>query len=386
MAAVIVNNPDKIFVSYGYKVQIKETADLDFRNRVGVIVSVDGIVIGSAEVDVFAKDAIYTIEVGGVIKGYMNKLAPVMETWVSDNIGDIIFTPYSKTKLIGEGWNTTNGTDALTTAFRGTHKDIYFDGNYTPQEAGGSIIFDDFPSNGYKTLLPPDSYRDLYFHGETTATTYTNIVVTAKEYGLDANFDEAQVGPSSTYGGASSMSRNMLSMPLHAIQSYPTGITPSRKNLRISVEKRNTSDNSVIESNIYKVDVEYKCVQNWDFQLSLLYLGHNFMWNSIPFYLKNTNSLNREKNTMEGYDYSRTDYNVKVRRTFALKSDFLPRDVADEAIFLGTSDRTLVKFYTIPLFNRARILDTAVILQSHRNDGMVQIEINIELSELIPTP
>ena len=383
---VIVDNPDRAFVSYGYKVKIKQTDDLTFRNKLGVHVYVDDIIIGSVEVDIFAKDVIYEIEIGEVIKLYMNKQAPVIDSWVTDNIGTVKLTPYSKYRQIEGEWQMDTGAVAQFAAIRGIHHTLYSDGDYTPQEPDGSIIFENFPTNGYKVILPPNSYRNIYVHGYTTDTTYTNVTVTAKEYGIDDMLNESQVGSTSIYGGNSDLTKNMLSCSLHATKVYPDGLTPSRKHLRIQKEVRSKADNTVITRETYHVYVEYKCIKEWDYQLALLYLGHNFMWNSIPFYLKNDNTLDRTNNTFESYKYKRTDYNLKVRRTFNLKSDFLPRDVAEEAVFLATSENVMVKFDKIDAPQDARIVTNSLTVHSPHNEGMVQIEVSIELSDIIPTP
>lgn len=386
MAAIIEHNPLQILVSYGHKVQVKESADLSYRNRVGVEIELNGVQVGAAEVDVFAKNTLYNIEVGEIVKSYINKGGPTVTGWVVDNIASMKITPYSRVMVSGGSWNTSQGTPVTSTAIRGIHSSLYLSGDYTPKEPDGSIIFSNFPSGTYNSVLPPKAYRNIYVAAPTTAQTYTNLVATSREYGVDESFVEAQVGATHVSGGASDATRNMFAVNMHSTATYITGITPSRKTIRISAEKRDSSDDSVIETHVYNMEIEYKCAKSWDFQLTLLYLGYNFMYNSIPFYLKNSNSLERSVNTIDGYNNKKRDYNLKVRRTFQLKSDFMPSDMADEAVFLATSENTKVKFDSIDGFKDARILNKSLRVISHRNDGMVQLEVDIELSAPVPTP
>lgn len=374
------------YISYGLKIGIRETSDLKYRNKLGVKVYLDNAVVGNIEIDIFEKNKVYDLELGNVIKEYINKSEPLPFNGsragvVSDNVKNIKLVPYSKSREFTDNyWTILNGTDKELYAQRGINKVLYLEGDNSPQDPKGSTIFDKLPG-AYQMDIPHNSYKYLYKALWHDQFNYAR---------LTGNWTLYKPDGSSMGGGVidiNAIDNEDITGYFNIGSYYNSNFTKAAK-LTLSFNEvviNRGSGDVVAVTETWNITVNFTCSQEYDFSSTLIYLDNTFNWNSISFNIKNETSLTRSNNSIESYDHTITDYNLQVRRTFNLKSNYLSKSEAKEAILLGTTSRVYLMTDSNHNINSARLLNQIVPLLSPSNMGLLQIEAQVELSNLIPT-
>ena len=388
MAAVITSTFDIYTpypISYGLEVDIKETSELKYRNKVGINIYVSYVFIGKVEIDIFEKDKIYTLEIGEVVKEYIQKGPPKEYVssragMVNDNMAGVRLVPYSKNREYSDTtWTIVNGSTKELYAIRGINKALYLDGDFTPQQPGGSNVFDNVPGV-YSIDVPYGSYKFLYKELWHDSQYYA--AVQGNWYIYD---DEGHgLGGGVLNTGALSIEEITAYFNVNSyLNSTYNKVDKLVLEFNINAINRISGVSEMILETWY-ITVNFTCNKEYDFSTSMIHLDNTFNWNSVPFNMKNETALNRTNNTVEGYDYKKTDYNTRVRRTYELKSDYLEKDEANEVLLLGTTTEVYVMAESSYNLSEARLLNQAIPLRSAKNEGLVQVEVQLELSNLIP--
>ena len=390
MAAIIINSFNQdipVLISYGLDLELQYTGTLDFRNKLGVDIEVEGKFIGSAEVDFSQTSTSYFISIGGVIKQYIEKRSPeTLETGLVTDLSKFIkVTPYNKTRGSNDSWNDKiYGNYKSFNAYRGINSSYYLVGNTTPEYPGGSQLFN--RNGGTYSFNYPDTHWGYLYYGipNTTDPSSRSISGTIQYWGT---FNPIPDDPDSLI--------TTIPFDISSTNAAQTAFLRTTKPFYPSYEitkivyifdeiDHSQSGDTVMKS--WNISINYKCTNDWDFKLSLVFLDSTFNWSSIPFYVKNENTLNRTVNTSEDYYYAKKDYNLKVRRVFNLKSDYMSKEEVDSILLLGITPEIKVKTAAVDAMQDARLLTSAIPVVSGRNNNMYQLEIQIELSSLILTP
>ena len=381
---VIIENGFNILVpvaiSYGLDLQLKYTDVVDpvKRYKMGVHVTIDGTFVGDMEIDFSVQNQVYTIPVGEVIKGYIQKgdIPGGQEGIVSDSGASVAFQSYVVIRT-GHTWAApVNGELETAYCVRGVHYNYYLRGDDTPKIPTGSRLLES--STGSMTVVDGSS-QYLYVDLLHNTTKYNSMIGDIKRY--DAS------GLVSTTAFSLSGKNFDSTMAYVYVGTHDDTNIYTYATLVYRVNQYNQSDDSLVYTGSQQVyDIKYICNPGYDFMFDLMYIDSSFNWATIPFYTKGESSLNRTSTTIEGYDYTKRDFNVKVRRTLTLKSDYMDKALADDTMLFGVTPEITVKYPDNATPKTARLLNSSVEMISGGNQPMSQIEIEVELGALTLTP
>ena len=375
-------------ISYGMDIELQFTGTIGFRNKIGVDIEVNSEFIGAVEVDFSQAGVSYFVTID-LIKQYIEKGA--VETTevglVSDSMQLVKLTPYTKSRPDGGVWTAkVYGNSKSFYAVRGINSRYYLNGDKTPYYPNGSRLFDN--DGGTYTLNIPDTHWGYLYYGvsDTSNPSSRGINGTIQYWGTFNPNPESSPALITTVpfdirgGSQDDMKTAFLSITKPVYPSYTISYI---KYIFDEMNYEQTGD-TIVKS--WDIKINYVCSNDWDFKLSLVYLDSTFNWSSIPFYIKNQNSITREVNTVEGYDYAKKDYNLKARRVFDLKSDYMTKVEIDSILLFGLTPEIKIKTAAVDEMQDARLLSSSVPIVSGKNETMYQLEIQVEISELILTP
>ena len=376
------------FVSYPLDARLSYTGNIHFRNKIGVDIFVGGEFIGSAEVDFGKENTEYSISIGAVIKSYIIKGTISTMTDVVGDSGEFVkLVPYTLHKDKNDVWSSkVYGTEQEFFAMRGVSTYYFTAGTNTPSWPDGSAIFavNTPGSYSYDASLKSESLLYLpVYHNEGTYDKISGSIVRYRtENGVEASYDSETVDISGKPNNAVMARFNM--------RSDLGDLDYTKTVLDITTRRYNRATDALISTeSSWEITVNYKCTPNRDFKMDLAYMDISFNWTYIEFHLKNQNTLSRESSTSENYYGSKAMYNLSVRRAMALQSDYLPKALANDVMLFGLTPELRIKkagdsgssnIHNVILSN------TSMPVKSTRNDGMVQLEIEIEFSEETLTP
>lgn len=375
---------EQTYISYGFKLGLflaSEGDDRPFRIKIGasLYLSSDGTPFGSVEVDAIELDSLSEIEVGDIIKQYIQKSDLTNSTgYVTDNISVINITPYTKTKTINGQWTTVYypANSKSFNMMRGINDRYYLDNNSTPTQPSSSSAFS--KTGVSEMILPLYSYKNIYFRLEFSSKYNISLNIRYDDYGLNSSGVEI-LGKTTNFGPYEwSLYRDTVQIRV-APQYNANGYTPTRSVITVT-ELRDTTPY------VYTINAEYTCAKN-DFSFDLAYLATNFMWESISFYTKNQISFNNSSITVEDYNRKRTDVNYRHRQIYTAKSDYLTKDQANDALLFGLAQAFKIVYkgaqWEVNANTDARLLNKSVKILSNNNSPMVQIEVELEISDQI---
>jgi len=368
-------------ISYGLEVGIRDNGPLEYRNRVGIDIEVEfsygaPIIVGTVEIDISSTHVSY-IEIGDILKPYIPSSIPEREqlyeglVFVKQDAAGVTLKPFSRSKPVDGDWgDKVYGSDSRLTAVRGVNLDYFLSNDVTPKLPYLDTFTNCTAIYGFPT------YRYLSF--VSTVFSYQELTYSFTDY--DEN-DNVVGTPINGYKS----SEGNLNRTVHGIfnKKESDGVAYTVVSGVLDTIRR--SDSVVTDSRDVEFRVTYQCANVYDYAVSLVYLDVDFLWKSIPFVLKNANNLNRTVQTIEGYDYAKRDYNLKVRRTMELKSDYVTASDLDSYRTLGLASEAGIVYKDSLDFHRVRITDTSLPLYSGWNNGLSKVEVNVELSNLIPT-
>ena len=378
-------------ISYGLDIELQFTGTIGFRNKIGVDIELNSKFIGAVEVDFSQTSTSYFVTID-LIKQYIEKHdSQSGQAGMVDDISQLIkLTPYTKSRPDGGVWTAkVYGNSKSFYAVRGVFDEYYLDGNKTPHYPMGSSFFNESlgtsGSFSHSTSIPKGSFKRFYYAiDETYGEAGRGINGTITHMGYHTNTPNG-IAPINVYSLSESIvidSKNRtayLDVSDMEIAGYTaTGVV-------VKFDDVISTGGGPITMVDWTVIVDYNCVPNWDFQVDLLFIDNTFNWSTIPFYVKNKNSITREVNTIEDYNYAKKDYNLKARRVFDLKSDYMTKRKMDEILLFGITPEIKVKTQTGDIQD-ARLLSSSVPVVSGKNETMYQLEIQVEISELILTP
>lgn len=372
------------YISYGLVIQLESDSVPGFRNRIGVDIEVNGYYIGSAEIDIAASNINYDLNVGQVIKDYVN--APTMPSapfnaWVDGKVSDIKLTPYGTYRQSDSAWTGHDvGTPVSFGASRGIHKSYYVDGSTVNSTPSGSPVFD---SEGTITIdrLKGNENEFLYYALDVYSMAQVYMLSgTMKWYSSSGVLLDSQAY---VYTTSSDLNERTVAFNIKARNIIAEEATKLVLTADLYLRDGGGTFNVIKTSDVI---VNYKCKDDYDHKLSVVFLDNNYNWVSIPFFKKNTATYKRDAVNTIGYDFSKQERALQVRKSYKLKSDYLDRYNADAAMLFGLVTSLKVSFPGSDEIHDAVLIDKSLELISRKNEGMAQLEIEVELSDIIKLP
>jgi len=387
MEANILNNKTQLYyVSYemGLRLQVVPGANetFPFRLKVGAQLFLDGDVnsFGTVEVDVTQFNEVYVIDIGEVVKQYIQPEMLYEETKQLDFRKDLSILPFYRKKSIDGDWETIMNYDNKVTlkVIRGVNKDYYLLGDVTPKETGDSYCFS-YNQQVTKYRLPLGSYKFIYKQLYTEINSNpVSYLVTYTDYGI---YNGKPVHHEQVLDAFVGKDDNVLAIKLAPVHTE-LGFEP--KYTTIKIEEKLGSP--VSWTNTYNIRVDYICTNN-EFVFDLVYLGHNFRWESLNFKAKNKVNFSRQTQMVEDYNRNRFDINLTTRQIVEATSDLLTLAELKDSELMGLGQHFKI---TTPnrdgnIFRDVRLLDKSVDMKFGKDEPMAQITVRLEISEQAKT-
>ena len=361
----------------------------------GANLEVNGVTIGTVEVDADSLTDTYTLKVSDLLKRQQIPLLPHLNNLGLGGSG--ILCDYSLVVSVkpyivqydayGVSTYIYNVADGFNmTAIRGINSEYYIKniksaslkaydnyGHLVHRDGSGSIV------------VPKGTFRVMYTQLKAPSSTRSGrVLIKTQRYTTDA------AGNYVPYGGLQTKTYNNTDrkkpeLVYFGVGQYDSGSGITRRVTTIVSQEITIATGAVYREKDYVLDATFPCTPKHDFAFTLVYLNYDATWRAIPFLMKNDVVMNRTVFTMENYQGSKYDYDSDVRKVITAKSDYMSRETLIYDTLYGLGN----KFYMarpIGLPIEVRLLSMSIPHKSGLNDPMTQIDAQLEVSEKVLTP